>query len=231
MKKRFILIAALCAVAALPGCNNRNDVRSVAQAQAGELKAMQQSYRGVLPCADCSGIETTLFLEKDGTWVMNERYQGGKADSAFASYGRWARTADRLVLTGVDGEKRYFRPKGDDLEMLDREGHPIESNFDYTLKAVDAGLPATPMMMKGMYRYMADAAVFTDCVTGKRTGVTNNAQLERGYAQARGEAGAPVLLIVKAHFAIDANEDTGAPEKTLVVDEHGTFTAGKGCDD
>lgn len=232
MKKYLIVIAALSALAALPGCNHRNDVHSAAATgQAEELKAMQQSYRGVLPCADCSGIETTLFLEKDGTWMMNERYQDGKGDSEFASWGTWARTADRLVLTDTQGEKRYFRPKGEDIEMLDREGHPITSQLDYTLKATDATLPATPMPMRGMYFYMADAAVFTECATGKRVNVQNNAQLERAYAQAKGEATAPVLLEVKGHFALTANEDTGAPEKTLVTDGNGTFLAGKRCND
>jgi copper homeostasis protein (lipoprotein) len=47
-----------------------------------ELKPMQQSWRGVLPCADCEGIETSLFLQKDGTWVMNQRYQGAKEPSS-----------------------------------------------------------------------------------------------------------------------------------------------------
>ena len=230
MKKRLILVAALGAMAALPGCNNRNDMQTAAAEQAVELKAMQQSYRGVLPCADCSGIETTLFLEKDGTWVMKERYQGGNADAEFASYGRWARTADRLVLTGTDGEKRYFRPKGDDLEMLDREGHVINSSLNYTLKAVDAGLPETPMAMKGMYFYQADAAVFTDCATGKRVKVENNAQLERDYILARGQTTSSVLLRVEGHFTLTANDDTGAPEKILVVNDKGQFLPGKGCD-
>ena len=31
-----------------------------------------------------------------------------------------------------------------------------------------------------------DAATFTDCATGKRIAVANNAQLERDYAAARG---------------------------------------------
>ncbi len=56
------------------GCNNRpKSIRFLAQA--AELKPMPQSWRGVLPCADCEGIEISLFLEKDGTWVMNERYR------------------------------------------------------------------------------------------------------------------------------------------------------------
>ncbi|MEN1769698.1 copper resistance protein NlpE N-terminal domain-containing protein, partial [Pseudomonas aeruginosa] len=67
--------------------------------------AEEAFFRGVLPCADCEGIETSLFLEKDGTWVMNERYLGAREEpSSFASYGTWARTADKLVLTDSKGE-------------------------------------------------------------------------------------------------------------------------------
>ena len=137
---------------------------------------MPQSWRGVLPCADCEGIETSLFLEKDGTWVMNERYLGAREEpSSFASYGTWARTADKLVLTDSKGEKSYYRAKGDALEMLDREGNPIESQFNYTLEPAQSSLPMTPMTLRGMYFYMADAATFTDCATGKRFMVANNA--------------------------------------------------------
>ena len=191
---------------------------------------MQQSWRGVLPCADCEGIDTSLFLEKDGTWVMNEHYQGARREpSSFASYGTWERTADKLVLTNSKGEKSYFRAKGDKLEMLDRNGSPIQSPLNYTLEPVKASLPTTPMAMRGMYFYMADAATFTDCATGKRVAVANNAQLERDYAAARGTDTRPVLLVVEGHFTLEANPDTGEMMKTLMTDQAGKFIPGKDC--
>ena len=55
-------------------------------------------------------------------------------------YTSGARTADKLVLTDSKGEKSYYRAKGDALEMLDREGNPIESQFNYTLE------PAQPFL-------------------------------------------------------------------------------------
>ena len=70
------------------------------------------------------------------------------------------------MLTNSKGEKSYFRAKGDKLEMLDRNGSPIQSPLNYTLEPVKASLPTTPMAMRGMYFYMADAATFTDCATG-----------------------------------------------------------------
>lgn len=152
MRTAILSVAAACTLFALIGCNNRAEVDALQPAQAAELKPMQQSWRGVLPCADCEGIETSLFLEKDGTWVMNERYQGVREEpSSFASYGTWARTADKLVLTDSNGEKSYYRAKGNALEMLDREGNPVASQLNYTLVPVTASLPVTPMPLRGMY--------------------------------------------------------------------------------
>ena len=224
MKKIVFSVIAACSLFALFGCNHRAETDTVQPAAMEELKPMQQSWRGVLPCADCEGIDTSLFLEKDGTWVMNEHYQDARREpSSFASYGTWARTADKLVLTNSKGEKSYFRAKGDKLEMLDRNGSPIQSPLNYTLEPVKASLPTTPMAMRGMYFYMADAATFTDCATGKRVAVANNAQLERDYAAARGTDTRPVLLVVEGHFTLEANPDTGEMMKTLMTDQAGKF--------
>ena len=119
--------------------------------------------------------------------------------------------------------------KGDKLEMLDRNGSPIQSPLNYTLEPVKASLPTTPMAMRGMYFYMADAATFTDCATGKRVAVANNAQLERDYAAARGTDTRPVLLVVEGHFTLEANPDTGEMMKTLMTDQAGKFIPGKDC--
>lgn len=232
MKTTLLSAMAVFTLVTLIGCNNRSEVDALQPTQAAELKPMQQSWRGILPCADCEGIETSLFLEKDGTWVMNERYQGVREEpSSFASYGTWARTADKLVLTDSQGEKSWYRAKGDALEMLDREGNPVQSQLNYTLQPVKSSLPVTPMAMRGMYFYMADAATFTDCATGKRVAVANNAELERKYLAARGASEKPVLLSVEGHFTMEANPDTHEPVKTLMADKEITFLPGKNCSD
>nr|WP_318382870.1 envelope stress response activation lipoprotein NlpE [uncultured Enterobacter sp.] len=228
MNKAFVSLAAALALFALPGCHHRNDAETV---HAEALKPMQQSWRGVLPCADCEGIDTALFLEADGSWVMNQRYQGAKMPAALASYGTWARTADKLTLTDSTGDKIWFRAKGESLEMLDRDGNPITSTLNYTLAPVNAALPATPMAMRGMYIYHADAAVFTDCATGKAVRVANNAGLERDYAVARGTDAKPVLLTLDGHFRLAPDPESGERVKTLVADSKTRFVPGKNCND
>jgi len=73
--------------------------------------------------------------------------------------------------------------------------------------------------------------VFTDCATGKRFPVMNNAQLERGFAAAQPGETKPVLLHVEGHFILQANPDSGAMQKTLVADNPGAFKPGADCDD
>lgn len=229
---RASLVAVLLvgSLTLLPGCNNRAETLSQSAIQGTEFKAMEQSWRGTLPCADCEGIDTSLFLAKDGTWVMNQHYQGGKQPLVVGSWGTWARTADKLILTDNSGEKIYFRARGNELEMLDREGLPIKSSLNYRLQPINEALPSTPLAMHGMYRYMADAASFTDCVTHRTFPVKNNPQLERGYANAGGLGLEGVYMTIQAHFGLEANMDTGAPQKTVIPDGDGQFKAGASCE-
>ena len=80
-----ISIAALCAAAALglAGCNSPSsgtapEVAPV-QVQAQDLTPMQKAagvYAGELPCADCSGIRTTLYLRANGVYTRISEYGG-----------------------------------------------------------------------------------------------------------------------------------------------------------
>ncbi|AYD44971.1 copper homeostasis/adhesion lipoprotein NlpE [Yersinia rochesterensis] len=217
----FLAVGAL----SLLGCNNRH--QPVEQV----LQPMQQSYQGVLPCADCSGLDTSLFLDSDGTFILKEVYLGSKdGDQAFAEYGHWARTADKLVLTTGQGEKRYFRPVGKNLVMLDQQGLPIESKLNYQLVPSAQPLPKTPMPLSGMYKYFADAAVFTDCATGKTFPVENNIALEKGYLKARKNVGEPVFLTLNGHFDIRPSMEEGQSDKTLIPAGDIQFNANKSCD-
>ncbi|KAA8996118.1 envelope stress response activation lipoprotein NlpE [Affinibrenneria salicis] len=197
----------------LIGCHSR------AVVQEASLRPMPQSYRGVLPCADCSGIETTLFLDTDGTFVLTEHYQSSRPGTdTFSEYGLWARTADKLVLTRNDGDKRYFRPRDNGLEVLSTDGAPIKSSLNYRLDATETPLPVTPMSMQGLYRYMAEASLFTDCFTGKTLPVVSNLTLEKQYLSLGTRDGAPALMSLEAHFALVPSVKEGQTVKSVVPD-------------
>lgn len=227
MSKKILTVVAALSLFALFGCNNRNDTQAVASEHAMPLKPMQQSYRGIIPCADCEGIEASLYLDASGTWIMNYSYLG--KNTSYASYGEWARTANKLVLTSSDGEKQYFLPKEDSLVMLDGKGEPIQSSLNFTLKAVSLRLPTTPMAMKGEYTYLADAAIFKDCGSGKIYPVDGNAALQNAYLDVRNENVLPVLLQFDAHFIKQPKPDSNTLQNVLVSDGKAKFFPGKNC--
>lgn len=229
MKKIMIAMGLSLSLLSLFGCHNK------IFAQEQPFEAMQQSYKGVLPCADCGGIETSLFLQQDGTYILSEVYKvKAKDNQYFAQYGRWARTADKLVLTEADGEKRYFRPAGDNLEMLDIHGEPIHTSASrlkqfYQLRPVEQRMPQTPMPLSGMVRYDANNVVFTDCATGKVIPMATSSTLEKAYMDARRSPDELVFISMDGHFQLEPGGDEGKGHKLLVADSNISADASKRC--
>lgn len=82
-------------------------------------------YQGVLPCADCEGIKTTLDLTEEFNYVMTRVYQG-RDTKPFVETGtfRWDDAGSSIILTG-NGETVMFKVGENRLIQLDREGKTI----------------------------------------------------------------------------------------------------------
>lgn len=93
-------------------------------------------FAGVLPCADCPGIDTTLQLDADGSYVLTETYQeSGVAPRT--SEGTWSAEADggqiRLDPGSKSEQDRLYAISGDDIVQLGAGGRPIDNGLDYRL--------------------------------------------------------------------------------------------------
>ncbi|MOA32093.1 Lipoprotein NlpE precursor [compost metagenome] len=103
------------------------------------------SYSGTLPCADCEGIKTELFIYLDNTYVLKETYLGKGDGKPFESTGKintergYDKDNDATVYVlnyDKPGQERYFvrfTNKGNKLVMLDKERKMIESKLNYSL--------------------------------------------------------------------------------------------------
>lgn len=67
------------------------------------------TYSGVLPCADCQGIETTIILNHDGSYQISQNYLG-KEDGYFESQGQlsWDDAGSTITLENEGGANQYF---------------------------------------------------------------------------------------------------------------------------
>ncbi len=83
--------------------------------------------------------------------------------------------------------------------------------------------------MRGMYTYMADAGIFTDCASGRRLPVaqeSDNAALEAAYSKARTGPGAPMLASIEGQIEMRMPMEGPGPRPTLVVERFVSIVAG-----
>lgn len=198
------------------------------------------SYRGDVPCADCPGQRLTVTLFPDQTYRLQRIYLGADAGHGITSYslGRWARAQDdganRLRLSGDAGTPLNLRIIGTDtLRLLDTRGNDITSPHNHNLKRLaQPDIIAGPMPLRGMYAYMADAASFQECRTGKRYPVLmtrDHAALERAYLAGRTTPGAPILAVIEGSFVALAPEPGMAAREHVVVERHLVLRPGETC--
>ena len=82
------------------------------------------TYRGTLPAADCPGIETTLTLEEDGSYLLHMEYL--ERATSFDERGTYAVEGNLLTLTPDDGENAgYYKVEERLLRHLDADRQPI----------------------------------------------------------------------------------------------------------
>lgn len=109
-------------------------------------------YRGILPCADCEGILTTLRLKVDLTYDLSRQYLG-KGEESFIQSGsfQWNSTGGSISLVswekeGISGEEKskseeqeHYQVGENQLLKLDREGKQISGTLAqrYILKKVN----------------------------------------------------------------------------------------------
>ncbi|QSE97022.1 META domain-containing protein [Fulvivirga lutea] len=94
-------------------------------------------YRGILPCADCSGIKTELTIKIDNTYILKRQYLG-KDSKIIEDDGAvfWDQTGSNITLDVVDDQ---YKVGENALFKLDKEGKPITGNLasEYRLQKVD----------------------------------------------------------------------------------------------
>lgn len=93
-------------------------------------------YRGILPCAPCEGIETTLQLNADGSYRLTETYQQRHPlTEEVSGHFTWRREGRVLQLDKTGGERLYQVDNGQ-VWALDVDGKQVEGELaaNYILK-------------------------------------------------------------------------------------------------
>lgn len=124
---------------------------SAATTKPGFPILLPASFSGVLPCADCPGLNYLIEFHDDGTYRLRKTYQGrgaGGAGENVEEAGAWQLVPpenQRVTLRNDTNATITFIIKdGDTLRLVDAKGHEFKSKLNYDLKraAMYAPIPA-----------------------------------------------------------------------------------------
>jgi copper homeostasis protein (lipoprotein) len=205
-------------------------------AQAGPLATLPASFIGELPCADCPGIRYHINLFPDRVFFLRTTHLGRGDDAAPDDIGSWVVSSDRtmLLLKGGREAPAMFRIRDENtLRMLNVEGRDIESPLNYDLQRSKNFEPLEPRLtMRGMYRYFADAGLFTECLNGRGLPVAqekDNATLESTYVKARLKPGEELLVNLEGQIAMRPKMEGQGTQPSLVVERFIGIWPGEKC--
>ncbi len=140
--KKALAILTLGVLFALAGCQTAPEPEP-------NPKASKTVYQGVLPCADCSGIKTTLTLYRDeanqpSRFELRQQFlDGAKSGGSDVDRGNWiaerqsvdGKSYPLFILNPNDPSEqfRFLQKVTNAVEMLNADGERIESDYNYTL--------------------------------------------------------------------------------------------------
>lgn len=191
-------------------------------------------YSDTLPCLDCSGMLTDLWVRSDSTFILQER-RIGRDSIPMGTVGQW-HVVNGLITIGYTGDKPYFfRFKKEGLELVDEMDESDQSSVDYTLDKLagehDGYIPR--MRLMGTFIYMADAQSFQPCGAkyvwpcvggidmseeeGEPLNSFNNIELQESYRSAVKQGGDPWVVEAICSMSMGpAMEGDGADEYIYV---------------
>jgi heat shock protein HslJ len=137
--KNFKTVIVLAATGfAMYSCNaNKNSTSSTSSTSSTQQTApadttpissgRQGKYSGVLPCANCEGIETELTLCGDMTYVLTTKYLGRNDSKTDTVKGKFTLQENKLKLAGIKGNERssLYKVEENQVRQLDMEGKEI----------------------------------------------------------------------------------------------------------
>jgi copper homeostasis protein (lipoprotein) len=191
-------------------------------------------YTDTMPCSDCPGIDTQLWIRSDSTFILQQKYIG-RDSLPQGIIGQW-HTVNGLMTVGYTGDKpEFYRYTKEGLLTVDEMGVADASKVDWTLdKLADEIGDAIPRMrLKGTFTYIADAQSFQPCGSnftwpcaggmdmGEEEGeplvAFTNADLQKAYRKAVKKGGDPWVIEAICTMGMGtAMEGDGADEYVYI---------------
>ena len=225
---RYYLPALMLLTLFLQGCqSDQSDASSEGHPIAQLIETLPASFTGTLPCSDCPGVKHQLNLMNDRWYLLRRDYL--EQDQVDYQLGRWSiSTNQQLQLHSEHELLRFNAMDTSTLTLQDPQRPDNDSLIHYPLSRTphfehfDA-----PLELRGNYRLMAGTGLFTECITGQRWPMNDEADhspLQRAYTEMRAHPAQQLLVTLNATLTQTASRDMPHTQLSLTANQvHGVW--------
>jgi len=90
------------------------------------------TYEGILPCADCPGLETIITFNPDGTYHMEETYIESDVDTIITD-GTWTLEGEIITCAAGDYEFEYKLISEKEIKWAPDSEEITETDLNWSL--------------------------------------------------------------------------------------------------
>ena len=142
---KYILFSTLLALLFLTGCKSATDPSAENESTPSTSPALSGAsdhtaisardhiglYKGLLPCADCDGIETSLYLMANNAYLLTKVYKGKDDHKTYKHIGdfEWNEEGTVVMLSNMENAPNQFIIEDTRAIQLDMAGNKIEGQL------------------------------------------------------------------------------------------------------
>ncbi len=194
-------------------------------------------FLGLLPGANCHGQYQLDLLPNQTYFLRRKCFKEGKQElNPSDDIGRWHINPEnrQLVLTGGDEAPLLFSIiDSNTIEKRALNGGTINSSLNYRLETSKTAKTLEPeLLLQGMYQYMADAALFQECLTSIKLPVVfeaDHAALEAAYLKSVVRPGETLKIHIEGAIVQRPVIDGQGLNSQLLVKRFIRILPGKSC--
>jgi len=178
-------------------------------------------YEGILPCADCPGMRTALWVRDDSTYVKQTVYLD-RDSLPFGTIGNWRVQDDRFLLSDGAGTEQGFASSEEGLKVLLINGGSTDTSAISMLERGTGTLLDSPMRLSGEYTYANESHSLMPCALGRSIPLgMQQAGLEMAmwYSEGDHSATKPLLVEIQTHLGLGPAMEGDSQEEYLFVEK------------
>ncbi len=228
----FSVVIISCHSNTAPETKNTDADSTIGAKQTGfAVKQLAGLFYDTLPCADCPGIATTIYLKPDLTFLLEREYIGKK--TAYET-GTWTTSDSLLRLTGTRDTEQFKIESHALLEVLGKDGKEIAG----TPKKMELHRnnvpfkPLQPIPIEGIFRSIHDTMEIHVCSMNKDYQATlapSAMTMTSKYKQVAKQQGQPIFAKVAGHFELRPSLNDTTTQDFFVIEKFISFDAKGVC--